>query len=114
MGMLNCEMEFNCTQKWDEMPASIDPNIRHCSACRKDVHFCHTVEDLDQAINERQCVAFISEEAIKKDSVLRELVTSIDEIKKNQMLKRDRRISITTGIPYYWGGKAFLESDSED
>jgi hypothetical protein len=113
MVMLNCEMEFECSQKWDEMPASIDPNVRRCSACRKDVHFCHTVEDLDRAVNEQQCVAFISSEAITNDTALRELVVSIDG-RKSKMLKQDRGISITTGIPNYRGGKAFLELGDED
>ena len=113
MVMLNCEMEFECSQKWDEMPASINPNIRRCSACKKDVHFCHTVEDLDRAVNEHQCVAFISGEVITNDSALRELVFSIDK-RKNEILKQDKGISITTGIPNYRGGRAFLEPGDED
>jgi hypothetical protein len=107
-------MVFECSQKWDEMPASIDPNIRRCSDCKRDVHFCHTVEDLDRAINKHQCVAFISGEAMANDEALKELISNIDDRKK-QMFKHDRQISITTGIPRnYRGGKAFLELDDED
>lgn len=113
MVMLNCEMEFECSQKWDEMPASIDPNVRRCSACSKDVHFCHTVEDLDRAVNEHQCVAFISDEAITNDKDIGELVSNINDRQKHSF-RQDRMIRITTGIPNYRGGKAFLELGDED
>ena len=113
MVRLNCEMEFKCSQKWDEMSATVDANIRHCSACKKKVHFCHTVEDLDRAVNKHRCVAFISGEIITNDNILREFVLNIEERKKKG-LNRNRAISITTGIPNYRGGKAFLELDGED
>lgn len=114
MMMLNCEMVFECSQKWDEMPASIDVNIRRCPECKKDVHFCHTVEDLDRAINKHHCVAFVSDDGMKNDEALKDLISNIEDRKK-QILKQDRQISITTGIPRnYRGGKAFLELDDED
>ena len=113
MEILNCEMEYECPQKWDEMIASINPNIRHCYICKKDVHFCHSVEDLDKAINQHQCVAFVSAESIANDKTLRELISNINE-RKNQTLKQGRTISITTGIPNYRGGKAFLEQGEKD
>lgn len=113
MVMLNCEMEFECTQKWDEMPASIDPNVRSCSACKKEVHFCHTVEDLDRAVNKHQCVAFISSETISNDKALEELVSNINE-RQNESLRQDRSIRITTGIPKNSGYRAFFDLGGDD
>lgn len=114
MKFLNCEMEFECPQDWDGMIMSSDVNVRHCSACNKDVHFCHTVEDLKKAVNAKCCVTYISGDVTGNVGDLVELISNLENSKKSEL--RLPRISRTTGIPAgYMGSQSLFESaDDED
>ena len=37
--------EFLCPKKWDELTETPDALVRHCSACKKDVHYCTSIEE---------------------------------------------------------------------
>ncbi len=43
----NCGVRwrFQCPKKWDQLEETYSPSVRFCSACRKDVHFCRSVEE---------------------------------------------------------------------
>lgn len=112
MKFLNCEMEFVCPKDWEGMIVSADPNIRHCSTCNKDVHFCHTVEDLKKAIDAQHCVTYISGGVAGDPKVLEALILDLDDRKRSEL--RVPRVIRTTGIPRgYKGAQSLLESDDE-
>lgn len=105
-------MEFKCDKDWDKMSVTQDPNIRHCQLCQKDVHFCHTLEDLDNAINAKHCVAFVSISA-EIDSTLKSFVENLEEQKSNA--DSEKLITRTLGLPRgYNKGKSFLELDDKE
>lgn len=56
----NVRWRFQCPKKWSELEV-IDPRLeylRFCTACRKDVHFCRTVEEARELAEARgHCVA---------------------------------------------------------
>jgi len=53
----NCRFKFRCEQTWDGLTPTAHEQVRHCSECREDVHFCTTDEQLAQAIRQGHCVA---------------------------------------------------------
>lgn len=113
MEFLNCEMEFVCPKDWESMVVSVDPNIRHCSTCNKDVYFCHTIDDLKKSINNQQCVTYVSGEVVETSKEFDTLISDLDSRKKPEIrvIKGIR----TTGIPKgYTGIQAFLEKDDEE
>lgn len=48
-----CEVrwEFLCPKKWDELTETPDALVRHCSACKKDVHYCSSIEEAREAVS---------------------------------------------------------------
>ena len=40
----NVRWRFQCPKKWSELEETRSPEVRFCSACRKDVHFCDSME----------------------------------------------------------------------
>jgi hypothetical protein len=56
----NCRFKFRCEQTWDGLTPTAHEQVRHCSECREDVHFCTTDEQLAQAIRQGHCVAIPS------------------------------------------------------
>lgn len=40
----NVRWRFQCPKKWSELEETRSPEVRFCSACRKDVFFCGSVE----------------------------------------------------------------------
>ncbi len=56
----NCGVRwrFQCPKKWSELEETYSPDVRFCSACRKDVFFCDSVEKARRvAENVGVCVA---------------------------------------------------------
>lgn len=43
--------EFLCPKKWDELAETPDALVRHCSACKKDVHYCSSIEEAREAVS---------------------------------------------------------------
>ena len=53
----NVRWRFQCPKKWDQMDTTSREGIRFCSACRRDVYFCESVEEARQlAENKGHCV----------------------------------------------------------
>ncbi|GAB3191250.1 hypothetical protein GCM10027292_29150 [Hydrogenophaga aquatica] len=59
---LNCTMEYECSADWNELTATTDDKIRHCTTCDKDVHFCTDQNQLDGHAKQGHCVAFYEAE----------------------------------------------------
>lgn len=57
MSIENCRFKFRCEQTWEGLTPTAHDQVRHCSECREDVHFCTTDEQLAQAIRQGHCVA---------------------------------------------------------
>jgi len=67
---LNCELEFECAQNWFELEPTNKPGIKHCKQCQKDVHLCMTQEELDQAIDQRYCIAYFKDPSLQTSFTL--------------------------------------------
>ena len=58
----NCEFEFKCTAKWDEMAIvseeHVDNNeVRFCDSCQKQVYFCGDDNELVMNVRLNRCIA---------------------------------------------------------
>lgn len=54
----NVRWRFQCPKRWSELEATADDGKRWCTACRKEVHYCASVEYARSiAENYGQCVA---------------------------------------------------------
>jgi uncharacterized protein (TIGR02996 family) len=54
----NVRWRFQCPKKWDQLEETISADVRFCSACRKDVYFCRSVEYArEMAETKGHCVA---------------------------------------------------------
>jgi uncharacterized protein (TIGR02996 family) len=52
-------IRFNvvCDKRWDELTATDDATVRHCAACKQNVHFCDTIEAARTHARNGECVA---------------------------------------------------------
>jgi len=55
----NCkvEFEFQCPKRWSALANTKDKNIRHCHICSRDVHYCHTWEEVHRHASLGNCIA---------------------------------------------------------
>jgi len=54
----NCmEWEFECPATLDKLTRTLDPNVDHCSVCKKDVHLVHSMDQLKEKVAAKNCVA---------------------------------------------------------
>jgi hypothetical protein len=53
----NCLFSFRCEKKWGDLEMLSDAKVRFCHDCRRTVHFCHTDEELREAVIRNDCVA---------------------------------------------------------
>jgi hypothetical protein len=55
----NCTgaFRFQCPRRWAQLKVTGDPTVRHCAACEKKVHYCHTLEDAQSHARQGHCVA---------------------------------------------------------
>ena len=55
----NCQFafEFKCPKKWESLTVLDRPSVRHCPACEKDVHYCHTLPEAQAHARSGHCVA---------------------------------------------------------
>ena len=56
--VLNCSLDYYCAKDWNTLLPTINPKIRHCTECRKNVHFCKTYEEFDKLAGRGSCVAY--------------------------------------------------------
>jgi uncharacterized protein (TIGR02996 family) len=40
----NVRWRFQCPKKWDQLEAGMNPHVRFCTACRREVHYYPTVQ----------------------------------------------------------------------
>lgn len=52
----NCTFAFKCDKRWEDLKQGSDRDIRFCGACQRDVYFCHTADQLKEAIVLNRCV----------------------------------------------------------
>ena len=57
----NCRVaasfRFQCPKQWENLKVTGDPAVRHCAACDKGVHYCHTLEEAQRHARQGHCVA---------------------------------------------------------
>jgi hypothetical protein len=56
-------MRVVCPQRWDKLAATAHADVRHCDACRRDVHYCTTVERAHERVRQGHCVVVDVREA---------------------------------------------------
>jgi uncharacterized protein (TIGR02996 family) len=49
--------EFRCPQQWEKLQLTSDARVRHCTACRKNVHYCTTINEAAAHAHRGNCVA---------------------------------------------------------
>ena len=55
----NCEagFQFQCPRQWENLKVTGEPTVRHCNACRKNVHYCCTLSEAQSHARQGHCVA---------------------------------------------------------
>jgi uncharacterized protein (TIGR02996 family) len=49
--------EFLCPKKWDELAETPDAQVRFCSACKKEVHYCTSIDEAREQVRQHgHCV----------------------------------------------------------
>lgn len=56
----DCDLAFECPKHWGNLTPTDNPKIRLCAVCSKSVYFCFTSDDLWDAQQAGQCVAFLA------------------------------------------------------
>lgn len=55
---LHCPMAYECSADWFKLLPTERHNVRHCTTCQHDVHFCTDQQQLDAHAAQQHCVAF--------------------------------------------------------
>lgn len=50
-------MKFTCPRTWEGLQPTADSDIRHCTQCNEDVHFCRTDEETLRHARAGHCIA---------------------------------------------------------
>jgi len=66
----NCTFAYRCDQKWEELKETEQATVRFCDACKQEVFFCDTNDQLADAIKHNLCVAICIEPSIRKPIIL--------------------------------------------
>lgn len=53
----NCSVKYRCPLLWDALEKTSNSDVKFCPECKRTVHYCHTPEDLFEAMRENHCVA---------------------------------------------------------
>jgi hypothetical protein len=70
----NCSFASQCNLHWEQMSSTDLHDVRFCSACAREVHFCDSDESLARAVKANKCVAIQKDpETILLGEVDREL-----------------------------------------
>jgi uncharacterized protein (TIGR02996 family) len=51
------QFEFECPMKWEKLTATADRKVRFCESCRRNVHYCDTIEEAREHAWQDECVA---------------------------------------------------------
>jgi uncharacterized protein (TIGR02996 family) len=62
--------DFLCDKSWADMKPTGDDNVRHCEACKKNVHFCDNIADAREHTQQGHCIA-VDLGVIRRDGDLR-------------------------------------------
>lgn len=57
----NCEFRFKCPMQWNALKPTDNKDQRYCNECNQIVYFCHTADELMDAIQADRCVALAVE-----------------------------------------------------
>ena len=55
---LHCPMVYECSADWFKLLPTERHDVRHCTTCQRDVHFCTDQQQLDTHAVQQHCVAF--------------------------------------------------------
>jgi uncharacterized protein (TIGR02996 family) len=53
----NAAFRFQCPKQWENLKVTGEPTVRHCDACDKSVHYCHTLPEAQNRARHGDCVA---------------------------------------------------------
>ena len=45
----NCRVKFGCNQQWDNLADQGNQDVRFCTACQEDVHWCDSPSEVIKA-----------------------------------------------------------------
>ncbi|WP_101102115.1 hypothetical protein [Macromonas bipunctata] len=55
---LHCPMAYECSADWLKLLPTEHHDVRNCTTCQRDVHFCTDQQQLDTHADQQHCVAF--------------------------------------------------------
>ena len=53
----NCTFAYKCNMNFDELNDTDNRNIKFCTQCQREVHYCATDEEIVDAIQRNKCIA---------------------------------------------------------
>jgi hypothetical protein len=62
----NCIWGYKCQAFWSDLSKTDDESIRFCGECEKEVFYCNSPEELQEAIALNKCVNFHSSLIVSK------------------------------------------------
>jgi uncharacterized protein (TIGR02996 family) len=67
-----CELPFafQCPRQWDRLRLTDDVAVRFCDACRKNVFYCHTIDEAERHAWMGECVAVDASVTRKKGDLV--------------------------------------------
>lgn len=51
------QFQFECPKQWSRLKPTDDPKVRFCNTCKKNVHYCDTLEEAQNHAGNGNCVA---------------------------------------------------------
>ncbi len=51
------QFSFICDRSWEDLRTTDQPNVRSCVGCRKNVHYCASIEEARSRAENRECIA---------------------------------------------------------
>jgi len=76
--MSDCELFFQCNQKWEELKLTKNLLKRYCHKCQKEVVKCDSVMMLDDCIRHAKCVCYDNIHIPKSRKLPKKFLGSID------------------------------------
>lgn len=70
LSIRNCRFAFRCDRKWDSLKATSTEDVRYCSDCQQEVHWCSSDGQLAEAIALNRCVAIEVSDFLDRDVVM--------------------------------------------
>lgn len=54
---IECQFTFQCPRLWQRLEPTMEPNVRYCLECRRDVYLARTEQDLRRLSEQGRCLA---------------------------------------------------------